>query len=546
MKRTALSLPSRVLIVGAGPTGLALANCLAAHGIGFDIIDRKEQPSRDSKALAINVLTRFQLSLLGMSSVGAHGHALRRLNVLWNGQRMTAADFGGLDFEFRDLIGQPQAQTEAELIACLASRGGAVRWETSLLHFDIGARGVRTRLERKGGETIEAEYDYVVGCDGKHSVVREHLGITLSGHDYPVHFVLGDYRVNWPLPRGQAYYFVYPDTFFIAVPLSGDEWRIVVKHDGPHDATVGLDPEHIPTCVSRLWGQAVGFSSPSWLSKAPFYLRRASSLGSGRVYICGDAAHLFSPIGGTGMNTGIQDALNLGWKLAYVLRGRAPADSLLPTYEAERLPVIEQTARSTDHSTRLICGMAREPAHFGPWLPTMSNRPRLRRELPIAFSGLGVSYSSKRGRRDDVAAPVGSPCAGLLPLTARRGQVTDMRAFHLLAFGERDVLLLQRSRLEHLARRYRDSLGLCVELTMVAGDLEPSHTGFDQRHELGLVAGSDLPGAATHANQLVVVRPDGFISHAARIDELDSVQHHLSHIMPRTAAASWDPMPHRA
>jgi len=326
----------QVLIAGAGPTGLTLANALAAQGVPFDVIDRKEGVSRASKALAVNVLSRFQLALLGLRpQIGSQGHVLRKLRVSLNGHRLTSIDFGRLTFDFRDFIAQPQAQTELDLLACLESRHHPF-WATELVDLKVRPECVFATLRLPGGRTVRREYEYVVGCDGKHSVVRDYLNIAFEGQEYPMHFVLGDYKADLPFARDEAHYFIYDDTFFIAVPLATDEWRIVLKRDGRYDPESPPDPLEIPRRIDQLLGRFSAFSSPTWISKAPFYMKTAASLGRGRVFIGGDAAHLFSPIGGTGMNTGMQDALNisqpsLGSDAVAYLRGRAPAG-----YRADR------------------------------------------------------------------------------------------------------------------------------------------------------------------------------------------------------------------
>lgn len=528
----------QVLIVGAGPTGLTLANALAAYGVPFDIIDRKAGISRDSKALAVNVLSRFQLALLGLSpEIGSQGHVLRKFRVSANGQRLTSIDFGRVAFDYKEFVAQPQAQTELDLLACLASCHHP-SWSTELADLVVRPEFVRATLRLANGQTVQREYEYIVGCDGKRSGVREHLNIDFQGHEYPMHFVLGDYRVELPFARDEAQYFVYDSTFFIAVPLAADEWRIVLKREGRYDPEVPPDPLEIPRRVDELLRRRSTFSAPTWISKAPFYMKIASSLGGGRVFICGDAAHLFSPIGGTGMNTGMQDALNLGWKLAFVLSDRALAGTLLPTYEAERLPVIEQTARATDLSTKLICGVSREPADIQPWLPIVRNRQLIKRTLPLQYSGLAVRYpQSVLTHAAGATSPVGVPCAGLVRVMSRLGGRTPPGcSFHVLAGASLARIRAWQGTLEKVARECSAAYGSAVKVAALATDQAPGEAESGRARGVRVVSAGDLGEYLPEGEFVLVVRPDGFVSLASRLTTFGAVQEFLSTVLTMDVA----------
>lgn len=406
-----------VLIVGAGPTGLTLAIALASQGVPFQIVDRKSAPSRDSKALALNIAAQYSFELMGLGGrLGGSGCRLDRVNVFWEGRRLSAIDMRRLDFHQRAILTQPQADTERELIGMLASLGHAVRWQTQVLEVSQDAQGIRAVLEASDGTRTNCEHAYAVGCDGKGSLLRQAITPNFTGADYPVHFVVGDYRLNWGRPRNQGYYHVYEDTFFIILPVGDDAWRVVVRRDGEPPANREVASEEITAIVTAKLGSDPFEGPPTWLSRAPFYMRVADRLRHGRFFIAGDAAHLFSPIGGTGMNTGMQDALNLGWKLAFRLRGLAH-DGLLDTYEAERLEAIRMTAAVTDRSTRLITRIDRDPSLVANMMPSMRNRPSFRHVLPVVHSGLGASSTQAMAVKGGSPAPgsrrAGEFCLGL-------------------------------------------------------------------------------------------------------------------------------------
>lgn len=407
MDRRPTSQPDGVLILGAGPTGLTLAISLAAHGIPFQIVDRKAGPSCDSKALALSIASQYGFELLGAGGrLGQHAGHLSRVNIFWEGRRLSSINLKQLDFHLQSFITQPQADTEQELIDLLAEQGHAISWQTKAVAAEQDAEGVSVDFECADGSRHTGRYAYAVGCDGKNSLLRPQIAGDFSGTDYPVYFVVGDYELNWDRPRDQGCYFVYEHTFFIILPVGERGWRVVVRHDGELPAGKPLASEEITDVVTRELGRDIFAGPPSWISRAPFYMRIADRLRNRRLFIAGDAAHLFSPIGGTGMNTGMQDALNLSWKLAYRLKGLA-GEALLDTYEPERLEAIRTTAAVTDRSTRLITRLDRDPAMVQPMLPVMRNRRAFRSVLPTMHAGLGASSTQALA-----AAGGGTPVAG--------------------------------------------------------------------------------------------------------------------------------------
>ncbi|NRR33515.1 FAD-dependent monooxygenase [Oxalobacteraceae bacterium] len=398
-----------VLIAGAGPTGLTLANALAAYGVPFQIIDQKPGPSSDSKGLALNIASQYGLELLGLGDMlGQAGCRVRRLNVLWQGRRLNPIDFRRLDFPLRSFITQPQATTEAELVAALARQGHAVRWNTRLLEVGQHGEAATASIALPDGSRQQRGYAWVVGCEGKHSLVRESMGAVMNGGDHPMYFALGDFALNYDGPQDEVSYHVHDDGFFILVPIGAGVWRVVVKHDGPVPAQP-LQAEEITATVKRHLGEALFGAAPVWMSRAAFYTRTSDRLRQRRLFLAGDAAHLFVPIGGTGMNTGMQDALNLAWKLAHCWHGQA-ADTLLDTYEHERLAAIRGTASVTDLSLRMIARVERNPAALAELMPSMANRPALR-QLPLRHSGLALSYAGSQ-RWDGGSARPGNRGAG--------------------------------------------------------------------------------------------------------------------------------------
>ncbi|WNO10705.1 FAD-dependent monooxygenase [Teredinibacter sp. KSP-S5-2] len=394
-----------VLIVGAGPVGLTLANDLARRGVPYKIVDSKAGPTEDSKGLAINISSQYGLQLAGLGrSIGREGQSISRLNLHWQGKRYSSINFSWLPFDIQSLITQPQSVTENELLEQLQLAGkGAVAWGEEVVHIEEQENSVLATLKRLDGETYTESYKYLVGCDGKRSLTREHIQPDFSGVDYDMFFVLGDYELSLPYDNNEVQYYIYPDTFFILIPIGQDLWRIVVKYDGELPESK-VSSSEISSILQTYLNPEIVLAEPKWISRAPFYNRVASSIQSNRVFIAGDAAHLFSPIGGTGMNTGIQDALNLGWKLAFVHHQMAP-ESCLNSYNEERQPAIKQAADLSDLSTQLITRTITEHSIIDQLAPEQGNRKIQSRILPYLHSGLAQKIQLANSSDEHDAEP---------------------------------------------------------------------------------------------------------------------------------------------
>ncbi|HSC69423.1 MAG TPA: FAD-dependent monooxygenase [Cellvibrio sp.] len=385
---------ARVLIVGAGPTGLMLALCLKQYGIDFDIVDAKAGPSIDSKALAINPMSQMQCSLFfGDSLLGKKSVQVNNLNINWkNSTRINRIDLSRLKSPFTTMLVQTQFATENELLAHAQEREIHVQWNTRVHDIEQTIQHVLVTTQPASGSSSSKYYDYVIGCDGKRSVVRTAMGATMEQKSYEMFLALADYQLNTELDEQSAHYIIFEETFFVLVPLGNKKWRIVVKHNGIPDKRNGI--ELIEGPVKKYLGDTLLTGEPFWFSQAPLYVSYAEKLSSDRLFIAGDAAHLFSPIGGTGMNSGFLDALNLGWKLAYKILGYSKENVLTNSYNEERLPAIKENAAATDRLTQLISRIATSDKDIAMFLPTMKNRLLMRSVLPSNVAGTVLNYES--------------------------------------------------------------------------------------------------------------------------------------------------------
>jgi 2-polyprenyl-6-methoxyphenol hydroxylase-like FAD-dependent oxidoreductase len=350
----------KALIVGAGPTGLVMAHELARDGIQCRLIDKAAHRAMESRAIAIHSRTveTFELMRLADAFLSA-GHRIAGVNVYGEHGRIAHAAFGMLETRYPFVLGVPQDETERILEECLARLGVRVERNTELVSMAQHESSVAARL-RTADRVQEVEADWLLGCDGAHSTVREQLGISFSGATYPEHFVLADVKVAGDLDHAEAQVWLQREGALAFFPLPEDRWRLIVINSPPgwHDEP-GL--AQCQALVDERGLDRLRLGDPRWTAVFRIHRREAARFRKGRVFLLGDAAHIHSPVGGQGMNMGIQDAFNLGWKLSLVLGNRGHP-RLLESYEAERKPVDEAVIRQTDRATRVVSLHGQSPA----------------------------------------------------------------------------------------------------------------------------------------------------------------------------------------
>jgi 2-polyprenyl-6-methoxyphenol hydroxylase-like FAD-dependent oxidoreductase len=507
-----------VLVVGAGPTGLALAAQLAAHGVRPRLIDRSLDRVHESRALAIQprtleVLARFgvtdRLVADGNSAVRLHMHVRKRVLTL------PMFDLGLHDTAYPYLLFLSQAETERILQEHVRTSGVTVERGVELVDLRTTADQVTCRLRHRDGreETVGARY--VIGCDGAHSAVRRAAEIAFEGSSYPQTFVLADVEAD-SLATGTAHVFLSEAGILFFFPLGRPaSWRLLAMRPPadptPPDAAVTLD--RVQALTNGYTGGTVRLHDPVWMTNFRLHHRAAAHYRAGRVLLAGDAAHIHSPAGAQGMNTGIQDAINLGWKLAHALHGGAAA-GLLDTYELERAPIGRMVLRFTDRaftiatSTNPLIRFAR--TRVAPALIPLAARARTGRafafrtvaELDVRYRRSPLSAQGPRSPRHGPRAGDRLPDAPVMrdeqPTTLH--QVTAAPGWHLLLCGPRQAWAAA-DQVEQL-RRGRSSL-LTVHLLSAHHEPGALHDSSGRAlHRLGL--GAD-------AAALYLVRPDGHI-----------------------------------
>ncbi|WAH55749.1 FAD-dependent monooxygenase [Pseudomonas silvicola] len=343
--------PSDVLIVGAGPTGLVLALWLAAQGVRPRIIDLNPQPGTTSRALAVQARTLELYRQLNLTEhVLQHGHTVAAVNLWVKGEPAAHLPFapigeGLTPYSFLQIF--PQDEHERLLIERLEERGISVERGVELRGFvDQGAQ-VRVQLQHPDGHVESAETRYLAGCDGARSTVRHGLGSGFPGGTYQQVFYVADVQGQGPAFNGELHVDLDEADFLAVFPLAGSgRARLIgTVRDERAARAESLRFEDIShRAIDHL---KVQVDQLNWFSTYRVHHRVTEQFRVGRVFLLGDAAHLHSPAGGQGMNTGIGDAINLAWKLASVLNGHAD-EALLDSYEPERIGFARQLVATTD------------------------------------------------------------------------------------------------------------------------------------------------------------------------------------------------------
>jgi 2-polyprenyl-6-methoxyphenol hydroxylase-like FAD-dependent oxidoreductase len=448
-----------------------LANQLARRGVSVLVVERNPGPSVRTKALAVQARTLEIYDRLGVAGRALElGIQAAGANMWVGGRRAVRVPLGDIG---RDLSAYPfvlilgQDDNERILGERLRTLGIEPRWDTELVGLEQTASGVSATLKQPDGSLRTVQAAWVAGCDGAHSAVRQLNGIGFPGAPYEHVFFVADTRATGPMAPGELNIYLWRDGFHLLFPMRGnDHWRVVGILPPPLRGRDDLAFDAVVPDIARVVGSTVSFRECSWFATYRIHHRRASEFRRQRCFLLGDAAHIHSPVGGQGMNTGLQDAYNLGWKLALVAAGRADA-RLLDSYAAEREPVAERLLQTTDRAFSLIVSDGWLGALFrtrllARILAFAMGRARFRRLAFRTISQVGIHYRSSplsqalaEPSRDSPAAGDRFPWMRLrfasgAPAEDLFARLDDTR-FNLLLFGQpapaippawRDLLLV--------------------------------------------------------------------------------------------------------
>ena len=561
-----------VLIVGAGPVGLVLALDLARRGIMVRIVDKAAHPARESRALAIHPRTLEVMEQLGVSDDALlHGRIQRGARFMAGDAELAHITFDNLDTPFPYTLVLEQSGTEHLLADRLSRRGIQVERSCELTGLSQDEEGVRADLVGPLGERSSVNAKYLIGCDGARSTVRSALGLTYEGVTADEKYLLADCEVTFgrEWPRDELVAFLGDRSRLLFGALADPLWRVII--------TLSTEDARMPVNEPTLSGlQAIidqdhpragaRLRNPVWLSAFKVNTRMVDRFRVGRCFVAGDAAHIHSPSGGQGMNTGMQDAFNLGWKLALALKGFPGVEAMLDSYEFERKPVAASVLRSTRAADFFITGRRSKlfQAVRNSALPLLTSLELVQDKVPRLLSGGEVNYRKSpivgahvQGLGEWLEAGMHFPYAGLADVLGIHGRpapgdlAPDAKGVSLGDGPQRRLYQQFAAELRHHALFFPGSDPSDARIAEIETEIRAieASRGSIVRPLLVLPSGrkSNVPTltdhdgevarryGATEIESLVVVRPDGYIAFRSVPASVDAVERFVEQRLGRVA-----------
>ncbi|MCX0272632.1 FAD-dependent monooxygenase [Nocardia zapadnayensis] len=507
---------SPVLIVGAGPTGLTLGIELLRRGVDVRLIDRLTTPVTTSRSFTVHTRT---LELLEQAGI-VDEFQDRGLRGEWMDYRFAGfpekvrLDFTGLDSRYPYFRTISQRDTEEILRGHFTALGGTIDWHSELVSVTTDMNGDVTAIVRdtNSGETEPVHPDWLIGCDGVHSTVADYVGGQVGRAEYVgtamrmMDVPLRQQSPGFPVEVGGVDYRITRDHMLLTTALPGGVWRVLISEPG--DArNVDASAAAFQEVLDAHFGGAVRLGSPQWTTVFRTRRRLTSRYRHGRIFVCGDAGHERSPAGGQGMNTSMQDAFNLGWKLAAVVHGHA-RDSLLDSYEAERRPIAEQVISGTHELHSVLMDHGRPVAER----LAIAREPGFIERAVARISGIAYRYENTRGTGshsprspDGLAVGDRAPDAEITP---------RLRLHERLRHGGHTHLVIHRdprnvANVSALLERVRRQFGARIEPVVIT---PPGYPGPGPAGALTADSGRihDRYGSP-EGDAVCLIRPDGYI-----------------------------------
>ena len=349
-----------VIIVGAGPTGLALACQFIRHGVDFVILDKKETTTPYSKAIGVQARTLEIYEQIGLADkLIERGAIAEKVRLIVGGEVRGEAEFGEIgaglsSYPFVLLV--EQGRHETILYDFIKMNGKDIRWQSELENFTQFESGVRANVKNAGGEAETIEAKFLIACDGAKSTVRHALGLKFEGSTFERMFYVADVAIDWKFSHDSLHVFLMKNNLLAFFPMTGErQWRIVgtFPEEFAKDEGEVLYEEIEKQIKQDTELKDLDITNVNWFSTYKVHTRHVNRFSSGRCFLAGDAAHIHTPAGAQGMNTGIQDGYNLAWKMALVLKGAA-GEKILETYNEERLENAKILLQTTDRLFNLV------------------------------------------------------------------------------------------------------------------------------------------------------------------------------------------------
>lgn len=516
-----------VIVIGAGPTGLLVASELARRRIEVRIVDKRETRQEISKALVVQARTLEIMDLCGLiDPFLRRGYPAPGLNIGLHGSNGGAIDLQHLDTRYPYLLVIPQNETEDILESRLNELGVQIERGLELVAVAQDGDCATATFRDREGRVRKVQADYLIGCDGTHSTVRNAIGMVFEGEDIEFTTFLADVKLDTHFIRSRITNFTSRRGFVSILPFIGEYARIFAVDFAKQDVSVRekLELADLQDTVDAIVPRRVAMRDPRWITRFRSPSRQVPSMRQHRIFLAGDAAHSHTPAGGQGMNSGLQDAFNLAWRLALVLRGEAP-ETLLDGYHEERHPVNEQTQHATDRMFRSFV-LTNPVLKAGRDLlfRCALSLPAVQRKISEGLSNIGVDYTftkaSQVERNREEAEHCGLSAGMRVPDVElwrpgepffRLHERLRHPSMSLLAYAAADRLDSERDLIRALMRALEHTFADRLALTIIIDEGAPEDVKagaevlVDHKRQFASALG------AVHGS-VFLIRPDGYLA----------------------------------
>jgi 2-polyprenyl-6-methoxyphenol hydroxylase-like FAD-dependent oxidoreductase len=510
-----------LLIVGAGPVGIVLGLQLQRYNIPHRIIEKRLERQTFSKAFAIHSRSLEIFEDLGVfDDVVAQSKLVREMNIYSNGKRLIHYNFEDLDIPHQYVASIPQCTVEKILEQHYVARGGEIERGVDLVALTSAPEGVSATLRRSNAQDIVYHCPYLIACDGNKSSVRELMEQPFPGFDYETQYIIADGNLSWSEDLSAGHVFVASGGYVMFFPLTDGRCRVVVD-----ESTGGINSENLTVdivnqSIAKKGIHNAKFSDPVWLSVTKFSQRLMNNYRSGNIFFAGDACHVHSPIGGQGLNTGIQDAYNLGWKLAHTL-SKNGAESLLASYNIERRPVAKMVLDRTNQQMKLLSvanPMFRFLRDFV--VPKIAQTKKFKRNVVSQAAGFLINYTGsaliEKNSDKQSQLVVGSRMPDIKQLDLY-SQEKSCRLFTLLQGTHYSLFIFGSSAIKNATELFRDIETLTPDFLRLLG--VDSNANLNACTHLDSCFECIVDNEKIIADKLgalpgdfILVRPDGYVA----------------------------------
>lgn len=523
-----------VLIIGAGPTGLTLAVELSRHNIPYRIIDKKSQPVVTSNALVAQTRTLEVWEDMGLlQHAFSRGNLIHAMNLYEQNKTLASINFELLNSLYPFVLGISQHETETMLIEYLGQKGISVGMEVELIDFIKRDEGISVTLQHTGGETENINAQYLIACDGGHSLIRNKLNLSFRGKDLEQHFVMADFDFQSTLEKDAGSIFVSPQGPLIFIKYNQKYARMIaeVSKDPELYSATSLTDEQINRLLCERCPVEIKITNPIWTSGFWIHERIISTYRHQNIFFAGDAAHIHSPIGGQGMNTGIQDAYNLAWKLALVIKQQAKP-AILASYHDERYPIAKAVLKGTTAMTHIM-------TLHNSFLQKIRNSiislamksTKIRQKIVNTITQLNICYKhsllTKNNIGNYLAPKAGSRLIDVKFYSSRLFDYVKGTQFCLLIFSGINTKL-NETKLAELRSSIQVKFPQLIKFILITTD----ENKFPQWKEEKIADRDRVIHQSYHVNNasLFLIRPDKYIGFSGKVENGQQLIDYLKNI----------------